>query len=191
MEASDGQLLDDDFVYGEDGGGRFLLHGFGKDVIGVIILEHKEMGVACAGRNDEPSGLVGKCFVCLVGVGDRRICMMSSATGWGRAWENISGRFGSDWSGLLRLRGLKIFSGLVHVAHGGGDGFCWVFADEFGSESRKPVTWFMSSAVQSVERAEENRAAFAKATSPAREAEMLATLAKASVGCERLCKAAM
>lgn len=58
MEASEVQLLDDCFVAVEDRCCQFILHPFGKDVVGVIIVKYEMLGVACAGRNDESSRLV-------------------------------------------------------------------------------------------------------------------------------------
>jgi hypothetical protein len=129
------------------------------------------LGVASAGRNDESSCLIGKYFARLVRVRNRRIDMMGAATGQGCAWENISCRFGRGWRARHLLGRAKIFLGLIHVAHGSGGCFPWVFADKFGSESGEASDMCMSSALQSVERAGEKRAACAKATSSDSEAE--------------------
>ncbi len=48
------------FVCVENGGAALARHGFGVDGIAVIVVQQEQLGVACAGGEDEASGLIGE-----------------------------------------------------------------------------------------------------------------------------------
>ena len=50
----------DAFVGGKDGAGRFVWHGLCVDGVAVKVVGDEQLGVSCAGWDDETPGLVGE-----------------------------------------------------------------------------------------------------------------------------------
>lgn len=113
------------FVGVKDGDSRFRFHWFSMNVIGIVIIEDQELGVALTGGKDEASGLVGEDLSsglhdggetmvgCLtVGRSRREGIKVRGRTGWKGDWE------GRGFCNGLRLGRAGVFLNLVKVAFG-------------------------------------------------------------------------
>ena len=103
----------------------------------MVVVQDEELGAASAGRNDEAAGLIQKNLTCLVGIRDCHVDVMGSFARCWRGGERVRGRFIDGWRVWLWLGRALVFSSLVHVAHGSGNGLRRIFSNQLGGEPWK------------------------------------------------------